>query len=185
MKIEENISLREFTTFKIGGSARYFTRLTASEEVPELINFAKEKNLPIFILGGGSNIIVSDDGINFLVIKNEIKGKEIINETEKEVLISVGAGENWDEFVEFTVSRNFAGVEALSAIPGTVGGAPIQNIGAYGSEVSDVIDSVHVYDTEKKSFDELTKGECEFSYRDSVFKKNPSKFFGSQSDFFF
>ena len=176
MVIEENVSLREFTTFKVGGKAKYFARLKNKSEVPELIDFAKEKALPIFVLGGGSNIIVSDEDLVMLVIKNEILCREILSESESEVLLSVGAGENWDEFVGFCVERGFVGVEALSAIPGTVGGAPIQNIGAYGAEAKNIIDSVVVYDIEEGDYKTLSNIDCEFGYRDSVFKKNPGKY---------
>jgi UDP-N-acetylmuramate dehydrogenase len=176
MNIEENISLKEFTTFRVGGTAKYFTKLSNKEEIPELVKLAKEKSMPIFILGGGSNIIVSDNDFTMLVIKNEILGREILQESEHHVLISVGAGENWDECVAFCVEHGFIGVEALSAIPGTVGGAPIQNIGAYGTEAKDVIDSVLVYDIEGQDFKTFSNKECEFGYRDSVFKKFPGTY---------
>lgn len=171
-----DVELKQFTTFKVGGRAKYFARLKNKSETAELVGFAKEKTLPVFVLGGGSNLIVSDENLYALVIKNEILGREMLNESESEVLISVGAGENWDEFVGFCVERGFQGVEALSAIPGTVGGAPIQNIGAYGAEASQAIDSVLVYDVEAKDFKTLLNHDCEFSYRDSIFKKFPGKY---------
>lgn len=176
MKIEENILLRDFTTFKVGGCAKYFSKLKNKSEISGLVNFGKEKGLPIFILGGGSNIIVSDGELPMLVIKNEILGQEILSEDGGGVLISVGAGENWDELVAFCVERGFIGIEALSAIPGTVGGAPIQNIGAYGAEAKDVIDYVSVYDIEEEVFKTFSNKECEFNYRDSIFKKFPGKY---------
>lgn len=176
VKIEENILLAPFTTFKIGGQAKFFARLKNKEDVVELVTFAKGKNLPTAVLGGGSNVIVSADDLNALVIKNEILGKEIIEEDGAHVLISVGAGESWDELVAFAVEHGFAGIEALSAIPGTVGGAPIQNIGAYGAEVSSVIDVVSVYDTLERAFKDFTKEECDFSYRESVFKRELGRF---------
>jgi UDP-N-acetylmuramate dehydrogenase len=175
-KIEENFSLKELTTFKIGGRAKFFTRLNNAEDTPDLVKFAEDKNLPVFILGGGSNIVVSDVDLQKFVIKNEILGKKIIEENENHIKISVGAGEDWDEFVEFSVTKNFSGLEALSAIPGTVGGAPIQNIGAYGAEVSNVIDEVEVFDMKELCFKTLSNAECEFSYRDSVFKKSPGRY---------
>lgn len=175
-EILENIELKNYTTFKVGGKARFFFNLKNKSEIPELVKFAKENSVAIFILGGGSNIVVSDKDLNLLVIKNEILGREILSEDDSRVLVSVGAGENWDEFVGFCVEHGFAGVEALSAIPGTVGGAPIQNIGAYGSEVSNVIESVLVYDTAKKDFETLSNSDCKFSYRDSVLKRFPGKF---------
>ncbi len=175
-EILENIELKNYTTFKVGGKAKFFVRLKNKSEISELVKLAKEKSLPIFILGGGSNIIVSDSDLNLLVIKNEILGREILSEDDSQVLISVGAGENWDEFVGFCVERGFGGIEALSAIPGTVGGAPIQNIGAYGAEVGNTIESVLVYDTEKEDFETVSNSDCEFSYRDSIFKKFLGKF---------
>lgn len=175
-EILQNIELKSFTTFKVGGRTNYFSALKNKSEISDLVTFANKKNAPIFILGGGSNIIVSDEDLQALVIKNEILGREILSETEHDVIISVGAGESWDEFVGFCVNHGFTGVEALSAIPGTVGGAPIQNIGAYGSEVGTVIDSVIAYDMQEEAFKTFSNAECEFGYRDSVFKKTPGKY---------
>ncbi len=176
LEILENIELKNYTTFKVGGKARFFVRLKNKSEILEMVKFAKENSIAIFILGGGSNIIVSDKDLNILVIKNEILGREILSEDDSEVIVSVGAGENWDEFTGFCVERGFSGIEALSAIPGTVGGAPIQNIGAYGAEAGNTIESVLVYNTEKEDFETLSNLDCKFSYRDSVFKKFPGKF---------
>lgn len=176
MEIKEKVALAPFTTFKIGGHARYFCVLKDMDDAAVASDFSQNKNIPIFVLGGGSNIIVSDEDLECLVIKNEILCKEILEEDENQVLISVGAGENWDEFVSFTVDKGFSGLEALSAIPGTVGGAPIQNIGAYGAEVSQYIDSVDTYDFLDKSFKTFSKDECDFKYRDSLFKKEKNRF---------
>lgn len=176
MKIEENINLAPFTTFKVGGAANFFVRLQNIEDIEEITSLAKTKKIPVFVLGGGSNIIISDEVVNFLVVKNEILGKEIIEENDNRVLISVGAGEEWDKFVEFCVDKNFSGIEALSAIPGTVGGAPIQNIGAYGTEVKEAIESVKIYDVKEGCFKIFSKEECFFSYRDSIFKKEPGRY---------
>lgn len=176
VEILQDVELKELTTFKVGGRAAYFVKLKNKSEIAELVKFAKEKSLPIFILGGGSNILVSDEPLQALVIKIEILGREIINETGEDALMAVGAGENWDEFVEFCVEHGFAGIEALSAIPGTVGGAPIQNIGAYGAEASQTIDSVTVYDIEDDDFKTLSVSECEFGYRDSLFKQKSGRF---------
>lgn len=176
MNLEENFSIKELTTLKVGGEARYFGVLRSASDIEEAQAFAKQKRLPVFVLGGGSNVVASSGTIDALVLKNEIFGKEILEETENSVLIKVGAGEDWDEFVAFCVERGFIGVEALSAIPGTVGGSPIQNIGAYGSEASHVIDSVEVFDMEDSLLKIFSKEDCDFSYRDSVFKKNLGKF---------
>lgn len=176
MIIEKNISLKPHTTFKIGGEAKFFVKLKNISEIEKIITLKEEENLPIFILGGGSNIIVSDNKLNLIVVKNEILGKEIISEEKDFVIFKIGAGENWDDFVLYCAQNNFSGLEALSLIPGTVGGAPIQNIGAYGEEVGNLIESVEVYDTLDKKFKNFSKKDCEFSYRDSIFKKNPNRY---------
>lgn len=176
MRIEENVSLAPFTTFKVGGLARYFARLQKAEEAKELADFASEKNLPIFVLGGGSNIIVADEISPMLVIKNEVLGRDVLKEEDGEVLVKAGAGENWDEFVDFCVQNGFAGIEALSAIPGTVGGAPIQNIGAYGSEAAETIESVEVFDIKEGTFKTLSNKDCDFSYRNSLFKEEVGRY---------
>lgn len=169
-------NLKKYTTFRVGGDARYFFVLKKAEELDLVLEKQKETNLPIFVLGGGSNIIVSDSALNCIAIKNEIMGIEIVKETEDQVFLSVGAGESWDGFVDYCVKNGFAGVEALSAIPGTVGGAPIQNIGAYGCEVSETIESVEVFDFVEKKSRIILARDCEFSYRDSIFKKNKNRF---------
>lgn len=176
MEVRQNIFIGPYTTFKTGGRAEFFARLKDVSEISSLVSFAKENNLPVFVLGGGSNIIVSDDDLHALFIKNELLGKEIVSETDHDVLVSVFSGEDWDDFVFFSVERGFSGIEALSAIPGTVGGAPIQNIGAYGCEVKDVIDSVEAYDIEREEYIIFSNEECLFSYRDSIFKKHPNRF---------
>lgn len=176
MIIEKNISLKPHTTFKIGGEAKFFVKLKNISEIEKIISLKEEENLPIFILGGGSNIIVSDDKLNLIVVKNEILDKKIISEEKDSVILKIGAGENWDDFVLYCAQNNFSGLEALSLIPGTVGGAPIQNIGAYGEEVGNLIESVEVYDTLDKKFKNFSKKDCEFSYRDSIFKKNPNRY---------
>ncbi|NDE68328.1 FAD-binding protein, partial [bacterium] len=139
--ITEHIPLSAHTTFKTGGSARFFCVAKSIDDVLEAIAFAREKSVPFFILGGGSNVLVSDEGFAGLVIKMEIGGIEFTKTGA-----SVGAGENWDHFVEKCVEQGLCGAENLSFIPGTVGAAPVQNIGAYGAEVKDIIESVEVID---------------------------------------
>lgn len=175
MKITENQSLKEFTTFKIGGSAKFFCVVENEDDLLEAIGFSKKNKIPFFILGGGSNILVSDKGFNGLVIKIEIKGKEY-KEEDNLVKIKVGAGEDWDNFVSETIEKGLYGLENLSFIPGTVGASPVQNIGAYGAEVKDTIESVNVIDIEKDQFLTFTNKECNFSYRDSIFKKQKSRY---------
>ncbi len=175
MKIIENQSLKELTTFKIGGLARYFCIAKNEDELIEAIGFSKKNKIPFFILGGGSNILVSDKGFDGIVIKIEIKGIKY-EENENSIRAIVGAGENWDEFVADTVDKGYYGVENLSLIPGTVGASPVQNIGAYGSEVKDTIESVYVLDVKKDEYKTFSNSECDFSYRDSIFKKEKGRY---------
>ena len=168
----KDVLLASHSVFKIGGPAKYFCEVNNKEELIEVVGWAKAKKLPIFVLGGGSNILVADEGFPGLVIKNSIGGI-----TEKGgALITVGAGEDWDKFVEFAVSRNLAGIECLSGIPGTVGAAPVQNIGAYGQSAAETIESLEALDleTDKELF--FGKSDCEFGYRTSKFKKNLGRY---------
>lgn len=171
MKILENIPLAQYTTFKIGGPARFFCRVQSEDELMEAVTFAKENFLPIFVLGGGSNLLISDKGFSGLVIKVELKGVSYVDDR-----VTAAAGEMWDSVVEDTVNRGLYGLENLSAIPGTVGAAPVQNIGAYGAEISKVLESVRVLEVETLAFVNLSNSDCRFQYRDSVFKQQKGKF---------
>jgi len=168
MVIRQNILLRDFTTFGIGGPAQYFTEVASEQELEEALNFSESKQLPFFVLGGGSNIVVSDEGFPGLVIANRIKGISI-SKDDNQVALMVGAGEIWDEIVTYSVEHNWAGIECLSGIPGSAGAAPIQNIGAYGQEVSSVIKIVHAFDTYVKKMTGLDNAACGFDYRKSIF----------------
>ncbi|OHA79888.1 MAG: UDP-N-acetylenolpyruvoylglucosamine reductase [Candidatus Yonathbacteria bacterium RIFCSPHIGHO2_01_FULL_51_10] len=170
MKLQENIPLATFTTMRTGGPARYFFSAQSEKDVREAVQFAREQALPVFVLGGGSNILVSDEGFDGVVIKNEVRGVAY-EEAEGKIRITAGAGEVWEDLVADTVARGLYGLENLSLIPGTVGAAPIQNINAYGAQASDTIDSVTVFDTESMSIRTLSREECKFEYRDSLFKK--------------
>jgi UDP-N-acetylmuramate dehydrogenase len=176
VNIISGLSLNNLTTFRIGGKARFFCTINNINDVKEGIDFAKNNNLDIFILGGGSNILVSDQGFDGLVMKMEIKGIELNIIDEQEVIVKAYAGENWDDLVKYTVDKNLRGLENLSYIPGTVGASPIQNIGAYGSEVKDSIDFVEVYDIENDKILKLNNSDCDFSYRNSIFKKQKGKY---------
>lgn len=178
MKIQENISLAPYTTFKIGGPARFFCLVKDEDELIKAVEFANEKGLRILVLGGGSNVLVSDDGFDGLVVKMEVKGMEVANvpSNKSTVFLKVAAGEPWDGFVDHAVSKGFYGAENLSAIPGTVGAAPVQNIGAYGVEVGQIIKSVRAYDLKTSKFLELTNEECKFGYRDSIFKQEKGRY---------
>ena len=175
MNIQQNISLKEYTTFRIGGLARFFCIVKNEDELIEAISYSKKNKIPFFVLGGGSNILISDEGFQGLVIKIEIKGITYL-EDGNNVMVAVGAGENWDSFVGETVEKELYGLENLSLIPGTVGAAPVQNIGAYGGEVKDVIATVYVLDVEKDEYRDFTNVECNFSYRNSMFKENPGRY---------
>ncbi len=174
IKVEEYVDIKNYSTLKVGGQFRYFTVISSIDELPSLYAIAesdgKYKNIPIFVLGGGSNIVFSDGVLNVIALKIEIKGFEIINETPEYVDIKVSAGENWDNFVRKSVEMNLTGIEALSLIPGTVGASPVQNIGGYGSEVKDTIVEVEAFDIEKCEFYKILNKDCKFGYRDSIFK---------------
>ena len=172
MTLQENIPLAPLTTLQVGGAARYFTELKREDEVREAVQFAKTRSLPLFVLGGGSNLLVADSGWPGLVLKIAIGGITTPNATNtagNAVLFSVGAGVNWDDFVAQAVVQNCAGVECLSGIPGSVGGTPVQNVGAYGQEVADTIESVRAWDLKEDRIAVLPKPACGFRYRASIF----------------
>lgn len=173
--IQENILLKHYTTFRIGGPARFFVAVKNNIELTDALVFAQEKRLPIFVLGGGSNIVVGDEGFSGLVIKMEFSGIEYGDEKDGKIEVKVGAGEEWDTFVKETVGRGLHGLETLSYIPGTVGAAPVQNIGAYGSEVKTNIAWVEAMHIETGEFRMFSNVECEFTYRMSFFKKTEGR----------
>jgi UDP-N-acetylmuramate dehydrogenase len=174
----ENVPLAPLTTLKVGGPARYFTESKSAAEVAEAVNFARSRDLPLFVLGGGSNLVVSDAGWPGLVLKLAVSGIDERNRNDDgKTLFDVGAGEEWDRFVARAVTRNCAGVECLSGIPGSVGGTPVQNVGAYGQEVSQTIDSVLVFDLNDGQVRELCAEACGFQYRASIFNTSePGRF---------
>jgi UDP-N-acetylmuramate dehydrogenase len=165
LQIRKEIPLAPFTTFGIGGAARYFAVAATEEEVVEAVFWAKERGVPLFVLGGGSNLLVRDAGFAGLVLKVAVMGVEARGGDSFEV----GAGEVWDCFVERMTSLGMAGVECLAGIPGSVGGTPVQNVGAYGQEVAETIESVRAFDREKLEWVELDKAACRFRYRESLF----------------
>jgi len=168
MLIQQNVPLSPLTTLKVGGPARYFIEAKTIAEVQESVEFADSRNLPMFVLGGGSNLVVSDAGWSGVVLKIAIGGIEERLQDDKK-LFEVGAGEAWDKFVVTAVSRNCSGVECLSGIPGSVGGTPVQNVGAYGQEVAETILSVTVLDIHNRKVCELNNKDCGFRYRTSIF----------------
>lgn len=170
MDIHTNIPLKNYVTMKIGGNARFMTDVRVPADVAAICQRAKEQNLPIFILGGGSNTIVRDEGFAGIVVRNRIPGFHILEETASDTTIKIGAGEQWDDIVKKTVEMNLSGIEALSAIPGTAGAAPVQNVGAYGQEVAETLVSLEAYDMQDDKIVILSNEECGFSYRHSIFR---------------
>lgn len=170
VSIEENISLSAYTTFKTGGRARFFAEVKNDTDMAAALSFARKRNLPIFVLGGGSNILIGDGGFPGLVIAIKFKSIsfEPINDSRERLV--VGAGENWDDVVLVAVERGLWGIENLSGIPGTVGGAVVGNIGAYGEEVKDTLDFVKAYQEETGTEKIFSASELSLSYRSSFFK---------------
>lgn len=169
MVLREQVPLASLTSFKTGGNATYVITASNVDEVRKALEFAKIKALPWYVLGEGSNVLAKDTGFEGVIILPRLE--EIIWEEEH---VTVGAGVSWDTFVREVAKRGLWGIENLAGIPGTVGASPIQNIGAYGVEVADTISFVEALQTTDGTVVRLTKGECEFSYRDSRFKRNPA-----------
>lgn len=170
MNIHTNIPLKNYTTMQLGGNARFMTDVGSASEIAEIYHNAKSQNLPIFVLGGGSNIIVHDEGYSGIVIRNRITGFEVISDQPGDMTLKIGAGEVWDSVVQRTVDMNLTGIEAMSAIPGSAGAAPVQNVGAYGQEIADTLQSLEAYDSQTDSFVTLQASDCGFSYRNSIFR---------------
>lgn len=165
----ENVLLSEFTTIKLGGNAKYFISCKSNEDIISGLKFASENNLPIQVLSGGSNIVFSDKGYDGLIIKIDIKGIEL-NEEGSNVYVNVKAGEEWDDVVKFCIERSLTGIECLSGIPGSTGATPVQNVGAYGQEVKDVLESVAAIDRRSMEIVTFKNADCNFGYRQSRFK---------------
>lgn len=170
MYILENVPLASYSTMRLGGIASYITDVTTRQDVIDSIAWAEERQLPVIIIGEGSNIIWDDDGFPGLVMVNKIQGFEITGEYEESTYITVGSGENWDSFVAKTVDMGLSGIEFLSLIPGTVGATPVQNVGAYGAEVSSTITTIEAFDKIEKKLVTLRSSDCAFGYRTSKFK---------------
>lgn len=168
-KIRKDVPLAPLTTLGVGGPARFYLEVESEAEVQEALAFAEKETLPVFPLGGGSNLLVSDDGFPGLVLKLNLRGVSFSADGSA----SAASGESWDDFVAATVLHNLQGLECLSGIPGTVGGAPVQNIAAYGGEVGKVIHSLRVYDRQKKEIVSMAGEACHFRYRESVFNQPP------------
>ncbi len=169
MNIQENISLKPFNTFGIDKKAKLFAIATTEKNVKEALEHSSKLGIPLMILGGGSNILLTQD-VNALVLKIEIKGIEVLKENDEEVILEVGAGENWHSFVLQCIEKNYAGVENLSLIPGTVGASPMQNIGAYGIEIKEVFENLTALNRTSGQIEIFNWDQCKFGYRESVFK---------------
>ena len=170
MEVHTNIPLKNFTTMKLGGPARFLTEVRSVPELMAVHQNATSKNIPIFILGGGSNVIARDEGFAGIIIRIRIPGFDVVADDMNSTTIKIGAGENWDEVVKRTVDMRLSGIEAMSMIPGTSGAAPVQNVGAYGQEIADTLVSLEAYDSQTKTLVTLTNEACGFAYRDSIFR---------------
>ena len=169
MRIEENKTLAPFTTFGIGGPARWFVEALSEEDVVLAADWAREQGLPLFVLGGGSNLLVADSGFDGLVLHVGLRGIQTQDGDGNEVIFQVDAGEDWEYFVRRSIESDCGGLECLAGIPGTVGGTPVQNVGAYGQEVSSVIERVRAIDLREGGCVEFGASECGFGYRCSRF----------------
>lgn len=167
--VNKDVDLAPYNTLGISARARYFASVGTEKELKEILRHPKTDRLKIMVLGGGSNVLFADD-FDGLVLHVEIEGREVIDETDKHLFLKIGAGENWHETVRYCVEKGWGGIENLSLIPGTVGAAPIQNIGAYGVELQDVFEWLEAVDIEGKEIRRYEKEHCEFGYRDSIFK---------------
>ncbi|QQR90939.1 MAG: UDP-N-acetylmuramate dehydrogenase [Myxococcales bacterium] len=169
--VQCKVSLAQRTTLQVGGAAEFYADVKNETQLRSLLSWSAEQKLPVHLLGDGSNIVVADEGVPGLVLHMALQGRKV-ERKGSQVLIDVAAGVSWDYLVAYSVTQGWAGMECLSGIPGTVGATPIQNVGAYGQEVSELITKVKVFDVStQKSFDLLAK-DCDFSYRNSLFKKN-------------
>lgn len=170
MDIRTNIPLKNYVTMKLGGPARFMADIHTPQALAEIYKNSTAQNLPVAILGGGSNTIVKDEGWNGIVLRMRIPGIEMIADDLHSSTFKVGAGVVWDDFVKHTVDLRLTGIEAMSGIPGTVGAAPVQNVGAYGQDVSGAMISLEAYDTLSDEFATLEAADCQFSYRNSIFR---------------
>lgn len=170
MKELENVSLKNYSTMRLGGTVRYAAEVTTVQELKEALDWADQQELPVIMIGDGSNIVWKDEGFQGLLLVSKIKQYEVLERDEENYFITVGSGENWDSVVERTVQAGLSGIEGLSLIPGTAGATPVQNVGAYGQEIANVFVSVQVYDRQAKSVTFLSKYDLEFKYRSSRLK---------------
>ena len=174
MQIRENIAIRDLTTMRLGGPARYLISVADAEDVKQAYAFAKEKQLPVFVLGSGSNVIGRDEGFAGVLILNQIItpiSEERIDEITS--IFSAGSGVTLDDFIAHVSKLGFTGMEAMSKVPGTLGAAPVQNVGAYGQDISQVLEYVEVFDTKTQEMKSISASDCNFTYRHSIFNQGP------------
>lgn len=170
MDIRQNVSLRDYSTMRLGGTAAYMVEVHDRFEVPKAVAWAEERGLPVMMIGNGSNIVWKDEGFPGLIIVNNIMGFAEQQEDAENYFVTIGAGENWDSVVERVAAKGMTGIEALSLIPGTAGATPVQNVGAYGQEICDTLVSVEAYDRQTKQIVNIQNVDCAFGYRTSRFK---------------
>lgn len=175
MQLYEHVSLADHSTMRLGGDARYLTIIDDLDDLPEVVGWANTYSLPILTIGDGSNVIFRDSGWDGLVVVMRIKGFEVLRDGKISATIKIGGGENWDNAVKRAVGKRLSGIEALSLIPGTVGAAPVQNIGAYGQELADTFVALEAYNIKKQKLQIFKKRDCHFDYRNSVFKTTEGK----------
>lgn len=169
LQIQHNVSLAPYTTLRIGGPASYFAQVRTEDELLDAVMFARKGNLPMFVMGGGSNLVVSDSGFDGLVIHIALDGAITSTQQGNSVEYTVPAGADWNSFVHSVCEQGISGIECLAGIPGTLGGTPVQNVGAYGQDVAATIASVRALDLETTTFDTLDNEACGFAYRRSIF----------------
>jgi UDP-N-acetylmuramate dehydrogenase len=170
MNLRQNASLRDYSTMRLGGTVAYLAEITSRQELAEAVSWGRQQDLPIIMIGGGSNIIWKDEGFDGLLLVNKILRYEDFVEDEQNHYVTIGAGENWDSVVARSVEAGLTGIECLSLIPGSAGGTPVQNVGAYGQEIADTLVTVEAYDCETGSFINIPASDCGFGYRTSRFK---------------
>jgi UDP-N-acetylmuramate dehydrogenase len=174
----QNVSLKLYSTMRLGGTAAYLLEITDRFQIQGAVAWAKERNLPVLMIGGGSNIVWKDEGFQGLLLVNKIQRYEVFEEDQENVYVTAGAGEVWDSVVGRTVEQGLSGIEQLSLVPGSTGATPVQNVGAYGREMKDVLVSVEAFDLEANQLTTIPAIECAFSYRTSRFRTTDrGKFF--------
>lgn len=169
MKIRENVLISGLTTMRLGGAAKFVVEVSSKDDVVEAFKFAEERGLPVWMMGGGANTIGHDEGFPGVVILNKLRGIEVVDEKDGEIVLRGMGGEVWDDFVKFACEKGYSGIEAMSMIPGTLGAAPVQNIGAYGQDIAQVIENVEAFDTKMSKFVTIGKDEMKMEYRHTRF----------------